>query len=445
MPFRCRLYCAILLCLLALFPTATAPAVWAQSPEPEPQPGELLRIDFTTRAELQRIAGQLDVWEVHLDEGYLLAYVLPGEREWLESLGLQLEHRAVLQPQTIPDYACYHLISEQYATLAGWAAAYPKIARLITIGYSYEGRPLQMLHIGNRSIPGPRPPLVVIANTHGRELITNEVALAFAGSLLTTYGTDADTTWMVDYHDIYVMPSLNPDGHVRNEKGTPWAQWRKNTHLYPGQSIASCPPGVDLNRNSTVDWNWDNLGSSGSLCSFNYRGPSVRSEPETKAIETFMAGVFADQKAPGRTIAAPETATGVFITLHSYGNLLMWPWGAVSTASGNEAQYGYLGRKLASFNGYQAARSYAIMGYATNGTTDDTAYGIYGVASFTYEIGSGTDGFYPACSRAPALINPNVASLRFAAACRAHALHHAVWARPEQPRQCRRACSAASH
>jgi hypothetical protein len=37
--------------------------------------------------------------------------------------------------------------------------------------------------------------------------------------LLDNYDTNADARWLVDYHDIWLMPEVNPDGHHIVEAG----------------------------------------------------------------------------------------------------------------------------------------------------------------------------------------------------------------------------------
>jgi len=215
----------------------------------------------------------------------------------------------------------------------------------------------------------------------------------------------------LDYHEIYVLVSANPDGHVKNEPVELGTYWRKNTQPYG--SCGSTGYGVDLNRNS--DFKWGGVGSSGDPCAETYHGPSAASEPETQAVQSFVRLLFPDQRGSDDSDAAPITATGVLITLHSYRNLVVWPWGWTYGLAPNSEQLQMLGQKLASFNNYQAEQSSGPDLYLTSGATDDWSYGELGIASYTFEIGSNGDGFYPDCSRYDALIQPNVSALIYAA------------------------------
>jgi hypothetical protein len=381
----------------------------AHSAQPTPSP-RVLRIPFESRAELQDLAARLDIWEVHLDEGYIVALAAPAEQAALaaEGYSASLDPRT-FHPATIPDYPCYRTIAELYADLQAIHADHPAITELVDIGDSFQDRDLWVLRITNQAISAPKPVLFVMANIHGRELITNETAMAFIDTLTDRYGTDADVTWLVDHHEIHVLVSANPDGHVKNEPGEPWAWWRKNVN---SAFCTGGSEGVDLNRNSSFLWNCCG-GSSGYPCAETFRGPAAASESETQAVEGYVRWLFPDQREDALTAAAPLTATGVFITLHSCGDLVLWPWGHVYDPAPNEAGLRALGEKMATINGYTPEQSSAL--YVTDGTTDDWAYGELGVAAYTFEIGSDPNGFYPPCDRYDALVQPSLPALLYAA------------------------------
>ena len=69
--------------------------------------------------------------------------------------------------------------------------------------------------------------------------------------------------------------------------------------------------GVDLSRNYDYEFAFDEVGSSGDICSDSYRGPSAFSEPETQAIRNLL------ETYPNIKIA---------LNLHTYGNNLNIPF-----------------------------------------------------------------------------------------------------------------------
>jgi carboxypeptidase T len=107
--------------------------------------------------------------------------------------------------------------------------------------------------------------------------------------------------------------------------------------------------------------------------------------------------LFADRRGPGDNDAAPPDTSGVLISLHSYSDLVLWPWGQQASGPAPNAEgLARLGQRLAAFNGYTPFQAYNL--YDTSGTTDDWSYGELGVASYTFEIGptiGSCGGFFP--------------------------------------------------
>ena len=85
--------------------------------------------------------------------------------------------------------------------------------------------------------------------------------------------------------------------------------------------------GADLNRNWPFQWQ-----TGGNQCSETYPGASAGSEPETQALVNYVRTLYPDMRGPNPTDPVNEmTATGMFIDLHSYSRLVLWPWGYTYT------------------------------------------------------------------------------------------------------------------
>jgi hypothetical protein len=255
------------------------------------------------------------------------------------------------------------------------------------------GYDLLALKVTNRATAGPKPTFVLMAGVHSREIATPEIALRFADWLTQNYGQDGDATWLVDEQEVWILPTANPDGHWFVELGTrapyngsPW-MWRKNGHLdgpmtWPPDAFSQ--DGVDLNRNFA--FRWGTQGVDWNPSSQTYPGPSPASEPETQALQNLLSGVFPDQRGPLDSDPAPDTTTGMLISLHQHGELVVWPWWGTLTPTPNSTGLETIGRKLATFNGYTAGPGASTLYYAS-GTTDDWGYGTLGVPSYTFEVG----------------------------------------------------------
>jgi murein tripeptide amidase MpaA len=112
------------------------------------------------------------------------------------------------------DFARYHTFEEMSAGMKRLAAAYPKLARLQSIGQSHQGRELWLMEITNQAT-GPaidKPALYIDGNCHGEEVITSEAAYHTIWYALTRYGQNPFVTALLDTRTLYILPRLNPDG-----------------------------------------------------------------------------------------------------------------------------------------------------------------------------------------------------------------------------------------
>ncbi|MFN8467779.1 MAG: M14 family zinc carboxypeptidase [Caldilineaceae bacterium] len=375
-----------------------------------PLTGQAVTIRFRDQADVNRLAGRLDVWQVDHETHTLVAFVTPEEQAQLAAQGYSFKPAPKLQSAAIPNYACYRTVEETYDSLANIAQGSPNLAEWIDIGDSWrkiktsgvEGYDLKVLKLTNRLIPGPKPRVFIMAAIHARELATAEVATRFAEELVARYHSDPDVTWLLDFNEVHILAQSNPDGRKKAEADAvnpdPYkenAYWRKNVNE------DQCPAGrygVDLNRNSSFKWGACEAGycSSTDPCDLTYRGTASASEPETLAIETYIRSLFPDVRGPGDGDAAPADTQGVMISLHSYSSLVLYPWGWSAQPAPNQAGLRTLARKFGYFTGYEACQSGADdCLYMTDGTTDDFAYGELGVPSYTFELGY---SFFEDCS-----------------------------------------------
>ncbi|MCP3945110.1 MAG: carboxypeptidase [Desulfobacteraceae bacterium] len=337
--------------------------------------------------------------------------------EALDNLKQKVELQALTKSLTkettaIPGYDCYETVEETFVAAQGIATSHPDLATWIDIGNSWEkenglgGYDMKVLKLTNSSIPGTKPILFINSAMHAREYATAPLVLNFATYLVENYGIDADATWILDYHEIHMLLHTNPDGRKMAETGL---YWRKNTNTdYCGPT--SNNRGADLNRNFTFGWNTAD-GSSGYECDEDYRGPIPGSEPEIQAVQSYVRSIFDDNRGPAATDAAPDDTSGIHLDIHSYSELVLWPWGSTSDIAPNGSQMQTLGRKFAYWNGYTPEQSIGL--YPTDGTSDGVSYGELGVPAFTFELGT---SFFQKCTTYTNTIVPdNMPALIYAA------------------------------
>lgn len=391
----------------------------------------VVRVYYDDPADIERLVCEYDVHEYNdREEQYVLVTASTGTLAQLRAEGWRVmidtnrsEELAVPRarfgrpPRAVAPcefYGAYKTASEIYAHLHALTAAFPHIATLVTYGQAYcksiggavtpggqvqETYDLLALCVTSTNRPRPKPVFFLMAAIHAREITTPEVALRFAHWLLDGYGIDADATWIVNEHEIWIVPLVNPEGHWLVSLGTqppfnggPFLQ-RKNVHQ---DACTAWPPGdfgqygIDLNRNHS--FHWGGVGTSTDPCSLVYRGSAPASEPEVAALQVLITNLIADQRGPNISDAAPSNTTGILISLHSYGRYVLWPWGDTTAPAPNAEDLRALGLKFARYNRYRAGQSSVLL-YSTSGDSTDWAYGELGIPAFTFELGT---SFLPA-------------------------------------------------
>jgi murein tripeptide amidase MpaA len=104
--------------------------------------------------------------------------------------------------------------AELVETLEAWAAEFPSLFSLESIGQSYEGRDLWLCTVTNAETgpPEEKPALLVHAQIHAMEFTATTAALHLLDRLLHGYGEDEQVTLALDTRAFYVVPRVNPDG-----------------------------------------------------------------------------------------------------------------------------------------------------------------------------------------------------------------------------------------
>jgi hypothetical protein len=201
----------------------------------------------------------------------------------------------------------YHTFADMMTYLRAVQAKYSDFVTLGSMGNSWQNRDTLYIKIGTPKPGQQKPALFIDGGIHAREWISPAVAIWTIDQYVRNYATTYKT--LLDTIDIYVAPCLNPDGYEWSRTNT--RLWRKNRRAPSGGCY-----GVDLNRN--FGFQWGVSGTSNSPCSDVYLGPSPNSEPEAMNLKTFLD--------------ANATTIKAYVTLHSYSQDILYPWGyAVNT------------------------------------------------------------------------------------------------------------------
>ena len=347
-------------------------------------------------------------------EKYFLAIVNDSAFQQLQKDGWKVERdiaqTLLAQSSEQNFYSGYRTIDEIYQDMAAVTSAYPDITEIVDYGDGYckslggtyltPGGNTQKLYnllaikVSNKNISVDKPVFFLMAGIHAREITTPEVAMRMLDWLTQGYETNADARWIVDYQETWIVPCANPEGHWIVELGSeipyssPYYQ-RKNANHDDGSTVwppgtskyTSLQYGVDLNRNHSYKWGL--TGSSSFPSEMTYRGTSADSEPEVYELQNLITNLVPDQRVEDQP--APTNTTGILISMHSYSELVLWPWGYTAASAPNYANLKKIGDKFASYNNYTSESSSSL--YPTAGDTTDWTYGELGIPAFTFELG----------------------------------------------------------
>lgn len=247
-----------------------------------------------------------------------------------------------------------------------------------------EGRPVYYLKISdNPNVNEDEPRVFYNGLIHAREPIGMQQLFFFMNYLCEHYATDEEIQYLVNNIELYFVPVTNPDGYYQNQMTSPigGGMWRKNK-----RDNGDGTYGVDLNRNFGYMWGYDNNGSSPNTYDETYRGTAPFSEPETQ-----ISRDLCDDK-----------HFKLALNCHSHANLFLYPWSYITEDTPDSTIFRTYSDLLTRDNLYPSGTPGALL-YNTNGDANDWMYGETSnhpeMYSFTPEIGTDQDGFWPPPSR----------------------------------------------
>ncbi|XP_052749806.1 carboxypeptidase B-like [Galleria mellonella] len=268
--------------------------------------------------------------------------------------------------------------------LADVARQYPDRATLVSGGNTFEGRPINYLKISTTNFEDESKPVIFIdAGIHAREWISPPTVTWAIHKLLENV-TEPD---LLERFDWILLPVVNPDGYEFTFTTTRF--WRKTRSTDQSPISNSCP-GVDGNRN--YDFFWNTVGTSNDPCSDIFAGSRPFSEIETRVVQ----GILQENL----------HRLALYLTMHSYGSLILYPWGHDGSLSNNAFALHVVGVAMADaiaahalpfFPRYVVGNAVLAIGYAASGAAEDYAHLIGVPLSYTYELpglAGGLNGFH---------------------------------------------------
>ena len=248
----------------------------------------------------------------------------------------------------ILDYRTYASVGVELRELA---QQYPKLVKLETYGTTRSGHTLYALKVSdNVATDENEPELMITSATHGDELITVEVTLNLLRELLAAYGTNERLTRMLNDHELFILPMVNPEGYSRRSR-------------YAGGW-------TDPNR----DYPWPENANRQSVDCID----SLR--------QFFHAHDFKGS-----------------LDIHASGKMVMYPWAYTYEAppADDARNFEYLVNSMAEQNGYAAGQISKVI-YVAKGSSADYYYWKNRTIAIAVEL---TTSKAPAIARIPAVMD----------------------------------------
>jgi hypothetical protein len=303
----------------------------------------------------------------------------PRHRTVAAVLGVALVGSALASPVRAfpPEDAGYLDYAEMVSEIQAIAARGPGIARVFSIGRSFEGRELWAATVSdNVATDEAEPEVLFDGGMHGREHMATEMAVVLFRTLVDGYGEDERLTRIVDTREVTFVFNLNPDGSEHDHLADGYRGWRKNRQPTPG----STEIGTDINRNFGYHWGENPLNASPSANT--YRGPSAWSTPEARAYRDYV---------DGRVVGGRQQIRA-HVTFHQHGRIVLYPFGWTTDpvpADMDPADHDTLvamATEMAALSDYDVGQ--ASSGEIHVGNMPDWMYATHGILSFTLEMGT---------------------------------------------------------
>jgi hypothetical protein len=137
-------------------------------------------------------------------------YGSKGLAAYLDSHNIPYVDMKEMNNKMLADYPSSAQVAEKIKALV---AKYPKIMKLVNIGKSVKGKDLLFVKISdNVETDEVEPEFKYISSMHGDEITGRELTTMLIEEIGKKYGSDSEITELVNNSELYIMPSMNPDG-----------------------------------------------------------------------------------------------------------------------------------------------------------------------------------------------------------------------------------------
>jgi hypothetical protein len=308
--------------------------------------------------------------------------------------------------------AQYHSYAEIEDSLRQLAQDFPSICKFDSLPIpTYQGNWIYGVKISDNPYleEDDEPGFLIDGTHHSREWACVPTVMFFADSLLSAYGSVPEITEIIDNTEIYCFPVINVDGYIFDYSWQGDSSWRKNREPFggaigtdPNRNYSGCAPDIESDWGAVDEYQASHRPSHTLFC-----GAYVNSGDETRALTYYVK----------------DHIINAYMSYHSHGELIMWPWGWTGQPCPDHALHDQVGNYIANqvqclYGGtYDRGPIYSAI-YAVSGSSIDWFYswnhwvGGRSCLSYTTELGT---TFYQPASNLDHIIHQNFKALKYLA------------------------------
>jgi len=372
----------------------------------------VVRVYAPTWHDMKKVSSKydLDIAGARAGEYYDLVVDNEGLNRVIVS-GLNYEvvvHDLALAKESVrADYLSYAQIEDSLRQLA---QDYPSICKVESLPIpTYNGNWIYGIKISDNPHleEDDEPGFLIDGTHHSNEWACVPVVMFFADSMLSAYGSVPEIAEIINNTEIYCFPVINVDGYLYDYPATLY--WRKNREPFGGsigtdanRNYAGCSPDIE------GDWGAVDEGQASHRPSYvTFSGAYAYSGDEIRAL----------------TFYVKEHIINAYMSYHSSGEVIMWPWGwtddGVPDSSLHEQVGNYMASQVQRLSGgtYDSGPIYSAI-YPVSGSSVDWFYSwnhwLGGVSSLSFTTELGTSQYQPV-SNLDHMVHQNFKALKYLA------------------------------
>jgi hypothetical protein len=139
-----------------------------------------------------------------------------GLKDWLNQNQIQYKSLDLISTEYDQNYPTPEEIEKKLYEIH---SKYPNITQIINVGKSVNGRNLLFIKISqNPNQDKILPEVKYISSMHGDEITGRELMIKLIEHLCANYNKDSFITSLINNTEIFIMPSMNPDGSYKKQR-----------------------------------------------------------------------------------------------------------------------------------------------------------------------------------------------------------------------------------